>query len=397
MPYLPQINITEKAARWIRKGNPWVFDGSITSNDEALTTGQIVLVRDEDGVPLGLALYEKESPIKLRMFLKDWTGFDERLWLRQTIVRSITKRTSILDSSTNACRLIHGENDGMPGLVVDKYEKNLVIKLYSRVWFGRLTQIVDILTEVTDCQRITLRLARNIYQSKSTDFYDGQVLKGDSKVGLVRFKESGFEFYADIILGHKTGFYLDQRENRRMLLSLIRGRRLLNLFSYTGAFGVYGAAGGIETVVDVDISEPALELAHHHFIKNKSRYKCKFAHHHTIKADVFEFLETGRESYDVVVVDPPALAQSKSDVRRALIAYGRLSYNAAKLVRKNGLLVMCSCSAFVPAGIFFKQVKDSIKAARGHFKVLAQTGQPLDHPAAFPEAKYLKAVFAEIY
>ena len=304
------------------------------------------------------------------------------------------RRTGILDSETNGLRWINGESDSFPGLVLDQYADSFVLKLYSAVWFSRFEEILDILREELRPQRLILRLSRNL-QTVARNYSDSSTLIGAPPEGPVVFLESGLRFESDVLKGQKTGFFLDQRENRRAIGKLSRGKDVLNAFSFSGGFSVHAARGAARSVTDVDISAHALESARRNFALNERAAAA--TKHHCIQADVFEWVRTApAESYDVVILDPPSLAKREAERAGAITAYANLTTAGLRLVRRGGILLCCSCSAHVSGEEFFGAVQKSATRSGRKFQVMETRREPPDHHASFREAEYLKAIYLQV-
>jgi 23S rRNA (cytosine1962-C5)-methyltransferase len=226
---------------------------------------------------------------------------------------------------------------------------------------------------------------------------DGQVLIGRPLSSPVVFLETGLRFEAEVLRGQKTGFFLDQRENRRRVEGLAAGRHVLNVFSFAGGFSLYAARGGARSVTDLDISPHALQAAHRNFALNRLNPQIDACPHHTIQADAFDWIEASTSpDYDLIILDPPSLAKREAERARALQAYRRLTSGAVRRLRKDGILVASSCSAHVSAQEFFDAVGQAVRTAGRGFSELSTTRHPADHPATFPEAEYLKSIYLRL-
>jgi 23S rRNA (cytosine1962-C5)-methyltransferase len=362
---------------------------------------------------LGIGLFDPGSPIRVRIL---YTGSRRPLdaaWWRGHLEQSVNRRRGLFDARTTGYRCCNGESDGWPGLVLDRYDTTLVLKLYTAAWLPRLAEIAELIDAQCPNERIVLRLSRNI-QAKAgeTDLVqsheglqapaggvrpaDGQVLTGAALDGRVRFQESGIWFEADAARGQKTGFFLDQRENRRRVESLAGGRAVLNAFSFSGGFSLYAARGGASSVTDVDISAHALESARLNKALNQGDRAMRACPHETVQADVFEWLRGGfARQFDLVILDPPSLARREGQRADALRAYGRLIRSATERLRRGGILVASSCSAHVSAAEFFTVARQTARQSRRGFREIETTGHPPDHPATFPEAEYLKCMYLQ--
>jgi len=342
----------------------------------------------------------------------------DRQWWRERAELATSRRVGLFDATTNGFRLINGESDGWPGLVVDRYAETLVIKLYTQAWLPRLAEILAAISEATELEsgqpcpdnagkrtadkavrspiRAVLRLSRNIqdHAVRGWNCRDGQMLAGTPLDKPIIFLENGLRFEADVIRGQKTGFFLDQRENRKRIGSLASGGTVLNAFSFTGGFSVYAAAGGATSVTDLDISAHALAGGRRNFALNGENTNVTACVRHEIKADAFGWLDqNSSEAFDLVILDPPSLAKREAERAGALEAYSRLAALGIKHLRPNGLLLACSCSAHVSAPEFFAAVRAAANKSRRRWQEIETTGHAPDHHAAFKEAEYLKAFY----
>jgi 23S rRNA (cytosine1962-C5)-methyltransferase len=301
---------------------------------------------------------------------------------------------------TTGCRLIHGENDGWPGLVLDRYDTTLVLKLYTAAWLPRLDETLALIKEKIPCERIVLRLSRNIQsfaERRSPTRRDGEMIfqkhAGSETGAPVIFFENGIRFEADVVRGQKTGFFLDQRENRREVESLALGRRVLNAFSFSGGFSVYAARGGATSVTDLDISAHALASAKRNFALNQNFPAVAACRHEAVQAEAFEWIEKTREKFDLIVLDPPSLAKRAAEREGAVRAYERLNSQGIETLAREGILVAGSCSAHVSAAEFFDAVRRAALKSGRKFSELKTLRHPPDHPATFKEAEYLKVIY----
>jgi 23S rRNA (cytosine1962-C5)-methyltransferase len=387
-----KLRVTPDAERVLRGGHPWLFSESIREQNREGQLGEYAVIYDRQDRFLGIGLFDPNSPIRVRMLHVGKPQKLDATWWKQHLDQSIQKRQGLFDSLTTGYRLCHGENDDWPGFVLDRYDTTLVLKLYSAAWFTHLEGILSLLLAVFPQHRIVLRLSRNI-QEASTALRDGMVLQGEPLNGPVVFQESGLRFEADVLRGQKTGFFLDQRENRRKVEALSRGRPVLNAFSFSGGFSLYAARGGAKSVTDLDISAHALESAKRNFALNASSVSCN---HELIQADAFEWLKEASESkFGLIVLDPPSLAKREAERGRAIEAYERLAKRASRLLEKRGVLVAASCSAHVSAEEFFNAIRHAANESRRRFTVLETTGHPPDHPIRIPEAQYLKCIYLQ--
>ena len=302
----------------------------------------------------------------------------------------------MFDLQTTGHRWISGENDGLPGLVLDRYASTLVLKLYSGVWLSFLHELLPIFVTEFAPECVVLRLSRNLQQiAAAAGFADGSALHGLLPPVPVVFHETGIAFEADVVKGQKTGFFLDQRENRRWVESVARGRRVLNAFSFSGGFSLYAARGGATSVTDLDISAHALASAARNFGLNKHLQEIERCRHDAVRADAFEWLAgSERSQFGLVVLDPPSLAKRELERAGAIEAYRRLARLGWQQLGPGGILVACSCSAHVSVEEFIGATLHGIRDGGGDPVEIHRAGHPPDHPATFREAFYLKCIAA---
>lgn len=390
-----KLHISQKAETILRTGHPWLFSDSIRDQSRPGTVGDLAIIYDRKNQFLGMGLFDPDGPIRVRMLHTGKPQQVDHVWWQQHLTAALDRRRKLFDSQTNGYRLCNGESDGWPGLVLDRYDSTLVLKIYTTVWLSRLNELVEIIAEQVPHERLILRLSRNI-QDKALPFTEGQFLRGAAPLEPVVFLESGIRFEVDGVRGQKTGFYLDQRENRRLVESLSQGRRVLNAFSFSGGFSLYAARGGAVSVTDLDISPHALTAANRNFDLNLHDPAIARCRHESVKADAFDWLNStaaAPRSFDLIILDPPSLARRESERLQAIRAYGRLARSAIELLRPKGILVACSCSAHVSTSEFLESVRNAATQSGRPFTELQTTGHALDHPATFPEANYLKAIY----
>lgn len=379
----------------MRGGHPWIFSDSVREQNREASTGELAVVFDRNDSFLGIGLYDADSPIRVRIVHRGKPAtIDSAFWAAR-LRDACARRAGILNSETNGLRWINGESDFFPGLVLDQYADTFVLKLYSAAWFPRIEEMIGVIRDQFTPGRLILRLSRNIRAAADAfSITDASTVIGEAPASPVVFLESGLEFEADVLKGQKTGFFLDQRENRRAIGELSHGKDVLNAFSFSGGFSVYAARAGAMTVTDIDISAHALESSRRNFALNDST---KNTRHHCVQADVFEWLRTAEPNrYDVVILDPPSLAKREAERAGAIAAYANLAAAGLRLVRKGGVVLSCSCSAHVTAEEFFSTVEKSAGRSGRDYRVLMTRREPADHHAAFPEAEYLKAIYLQL-
>jgi len=393
------VRITADALRHVRAGHPWVFDDSIVSVSHAGAAGDLAVIFDSDRRFAAIGLYDPAGPIAIRVLHVGKPATIDAAFWEQAVTTARQARQPLVDAESPgrpAFRLINGENDHLPGLVVDQYDTTLVVKLYSPVWFAHLASVVDALRAVTGATSIVLRLGRNVADGDTFGLDDGDVISGAIPDGPVRFTEGGLTFEADVRTGQKTGHFLDQRANRLRVGRLAAGRDVLDVFASTGGFSVHAAAGGARSVHSVDISAPTLEAAERNMALNAARDEVVACDHTTEVGDAFEVmiaLSRAGADYDIVIIDPPSFAQKQASIDVAVRAYTRLTHIGLRLVRPGGIFVQASCSSRVSADLFYATVLDAADAAGRELRQMVRTGHDIDHPVTFPEGAYLKAGF----
>ncbi|MBE0410007.1 MAG: class I SAM-dependent methyltransferase, partial [Anaerolineales bacterium] len=302
--------------------------------------------------------------------------------------------------ATTGYRLVHGENDGFPGLVIDRYEETLVIKLYTLAWIPHLVDVIAALNQVVPGDRLLLRFSRALLDQANMlySLHDGLTLFGSALDRPVLFSENGLRFEADLQHGNKTGFFFDQRDNRAQVERLAAGKRVLDVFAYSGGFSVYAARGGAQEITSIDISRAALNAALRNIQHNRAIPEVASAQHTVTAGDAFEILSqmgANGQRFDLVIIDPPAFAQKQSQISKAISAYQRLTRLGLRVLQPGGILVQASCSSRVTANEFFNSINRAAQLAGRPLNELARSGHPLDHPIRFEQGAYLKCLFAK--
>lgn len=394
------LHVKPHAEAKLKSGHPWLFDASIVKQKpETGKAGDIAVIYDRHNRLLALGLYDPTSPIRVKVVhLGGGVRLDDGAWLMERVAQAVARRSPLAQSGiTNGYRLIHGENDGLPALILDRYAETLVLKLYSPIWLPYLEALQRaIIAAMPASERLILRLSRDLQKHKPT-LHDGQTLFGASLNAPVTFLENGLSFTADVLKGHKTGFFFDQRDNRLLASERANGRDVLDVFAYVGAFSVYCAWGGAKSVTSVDISAPALAQVQAHLALNVA--VTANTAHRVLAGDAFALLrDLHRQNarYDMLIIDPPTFASSQQDIPRALSAYRELARLGMPLLKCDGVFVMASCTARVSADDFFRAVNDGVRAGGRSLHEEARTAHALDHPISFPEGAYLKCLFGTV-
>ena len=389
---MPTVHLKSGEHRRIRSGHLWVFSNEIDSVDGHPEPGSVVRVVDAKGRPLGTGLASPHSLIAVRIFSR--AGDD---WSRKLLARRITDARALrerLRPGETSYRAVFGESDLLPGLVVDRYDEVLAVQSTTVGMETRLDEIVDVLTEVYEPRAVVLRNDAPMRTREGLPL-ETRVQSG-SVEGPVEIAQDGHSFLVDVLEGQKTGFYLDQRDNRRATAALARDEDVLDCCCYTGAWSVFMAGGGAKSVVAVDSSAPSLELARENLERNDAADRTEL-----VRGDMFNELAhfgRARRRFGVVVLDPPSLARSRRHVREALKAIRALNRLALRLVRPGGVLVSCSCSHVIHRDAFLHSVTGGAAEAGRTVRILETRGQSSDHPMllGLPETDYLTCLVLEV-
>jgi 23S rRNA (cytosine1962-C5)-methyltransferase len=381
----------------VLRHHPWIFSGAVKSVEGNPVDGQTVEVFTIDRKWLARGSYSSKSQIRVRLLSFDLDEHIDREFFRKRISAAILLRKGVEGfESTTACRLVNAESDGLPGIIVDRYSDFLVCQFLSTGAEFWKKDIVGLLAELWPCQ--------GIYERSDTDsrLKEGlaasvAVLYGQEPPKHIIIEEGTLKFKVDVHIGHKTGFYLDQRINRALVMNLSKNKDVLNAFSYTGGFGIAAGLAGAGHIVNVDTSQEALDLANENFqINGIDPGKVEY-----VKEDVFNVLRTFRDSrrqFDLIILDPPKFVASASQMDRGTRGYKDINLLAFKLLRPGGALVTFSCSGYVKPDLFQKIVADAAIDAGVNARIDKFLIQGPDHPLVlnFPEALYLKGLICTI-
>ena len=371
--------------------HPWVFTGAVERIEGNPDSGETIAVRSSHGAFLGWAAFSPQSQIVARIWDFAESARIDREFFRARLQRSIGMRSVLLNPPDNgAVRLVHGESDGLPGVVVDRYTDTLVVQLGSAGAYRWRDVLVELLRELTSAHAIFERSDADVLALEGLQRSLG-VRYGTLAVDPIVFEENGIRFRVDLQHGHKTGFYLDQRDNRALVRSLAAGREVLDCFCYTGAFSASALAGGATAVTAIDSSAESLAMAAAHMELN-GLADAQFA-----EADVFQMLRRLRDqgrSFDLIILDPPKFAPTAALAERAARGYKDINLYAFKLLRPGGLLLTFSCSGGVSRDLFQKIVAGAALDAGVEAQILRWLNAAPDHPVAlaFPEGEYLKGL-----
>jgi len=391
-----RIRVKPSVEGHVRWGHPWIYAESIREVNREGACGETAVIYDRKDEFLAAGLYDPHSPIRVRLLVRGKPENINTAFFKRRLQEATAKRKHFAREQTAGYRIVHGENDGLPGFVIDRYADTIVVKFYTAIWFIHWDVIRPLLEELFPGMRCVIRFSRNIQllAHEKMKWSDGQILMGKPLAGPVDFQENGIHFEADVLRGQKTGFFLDQRENRQKVRELSKGRRVLNLFSFTGGFSLYAAAGGARETTDIDISKHALDSARRNFELNSANAAVRASKNHFIKADALEWIaEDLKQSFDLVIIDPPSMAKRELEKTGAIRAYTRLARQGALRLYPGGILLAASCSAHVTEEEFFAAAREGVSSTGRAFEVIHQSAHPLDHPATYPEARYLKAIY----
>jgi 23S rRNA (cytosine1962-C5)-methyltransferase len=387
------VKLKPKKAIFLRRQHPWVFSGAIAEQAENLEDGDRVSVIDPSGQQLAIGHYQ-EGSIRVRILHRGAEAVPEDFWV-QSLRRAYASRQIILAGQkeiTNAYRLVHGAGDMLPGLVIDIYNGLAVIQCHSMGMYNERQEIAEALKAVLGDQlsSIYLRASKTLPQRFQAAAIDG-FLAGDQAEATV--SELGHTFKINAATGQKTGFFLDQRDNRQLLAYYAPGKSVLNTFCYTGGFSIYALKAGATQVDSVDVSAKAMALTE----ENVALNELTADRHQSITSDVLQYLRKQENPYDIVVVDPPAYAKSFNKRHRAVQGYKRLNAEAIRLVKPGGLLFTFSCSQVVDRQLFQDTIVAAGLEAGRSARVLHQLTQSADHPVNLfhPEGAYLKGLVVQ--
>ena len=376
----------------VLRGHPWIFSGAIDQTEGNADAAGIADVFDSERNWIARGLFSPKSQIRIRILTWQKEEIDGDFFSRR-ISRALSIRESILSGVTNAYRVLNGEGDFLPGLIVDRYSEFLVCQFFTAGMDCFKPLIVDALSNLLAAKGIFEKSEGRVRDEEGIEPSVG-VLAGEPPPELIAIEENGFKFVIDVRRGQKTGFFLDQRDSRAMLSTIARDKTILNCFSYSGAFSIYALGGGAKEVVSLDSSRPALELAERNLILNGFPIDGS----ELLKGDAFTYLKEGDSAFDIIVLDPPSLARKRSDIDAATGGYKFLNLHALRQVKPGGFLLTFSCSQHLSIDLFQKVVFGAAVDARRRVTILKRLGQPIDHPVSLhhPEGEYLKGLVLRV-
>lgn len=394
----PTITISEEGEKWLNKGQLWMYKNNIAYLDESIENGAIVKIINTRNEYMGTGFLSKQSHITVRILTKDEQAIIDRTFFKQRIQFAYDYRKTVEPNNLNNCRLIFGEADQLPGLTVDRYEEFLVTQIST---YG-MEQIKDMLYEVLlevvreDGQEIKAIYERNdIYvRTKEGLPQEKGFWKQNNSSTTTIINENGLKLHVDIENGQKTGYFLDQKDNRLLLRNIAHGKRVMDCFSHTGGFALNAAYGNADHVVAVDVSQTALDQGLENALLNGLENRISF-----VKADVFDYLDQcDQGQFDIIVLDPPAFTKSRRTIDHAYQGYKKINLKAMKLLGRGGYLITCSCSRFMEIDNFERMLKESAQEAGVTLRQVSVTQQHRDHPILWTMEKtsYLKFYIFQI-
>ena len=380
----PKVILKSGKEKSIQRRHPWIFSGAVYGVSREINDGEMVDVVDSKNQHLGTGYFSDKGSIVVRILTFGDETFSENFWADK-LQSAWYLRTQLLDFEvTNAFRVIHGEGDGISGLIIDYYDKNWVIQAHSTGVFLQMQQISEAIQAnfPDQCETIYCKSSGTL-PNTGTDYF----LFGNKAEAVA--KENNILFSVNWVEGQKTGFFLDQRDNRKLLGEFSKGKKVLNTFCYTGGFSIYAMSAGAELVTSVDISQKAVDLAASNMELNFPK-----ANHNAVADDVFNFMKEHTQQYDVIVLDPPAFAKSIKSKHTATQAYKRLNIAGLKALAPNGILFTFSCSQVIDDVLFYNTVAAAAIETGRNIRVLHKLEQGPDHPTNIyhPEGHYLKGL-----
>lgn len=385
------VTLKKGEGRALKAGGPWIFDNEIESIMGSFENGDIVLVRDFDGYPMGKGFINRNSKIRIRMMTRRSDAEIDRSFLKKRVQDAWEYRKKTVD--TSSCRLIFGEADFLPGFVVDKFEEVLVVQSLALGTDRMKETIIDLIKEVLGEDGIRIR---GVYERSDAKVRSQEGMErtkgfiGEPFDTLVEIVENGVKYQVDVKDGQKTGFFLDQKYNRLAVQKLCKGAKVLDCFTHTGSFALNAGIAGAASVTGVDASELAVRQAEENAKLNGLENRVKF-----ICEDVFELLpelEKKGEKFDVVILDPPAFTKSRNSIKNAVKGYREINLRAMKLVKDRGYLATCSCSHFMDYELFTQTIGQAARNAHRRLRQIEFRTQAPDHPILWGagDSYYLK-------
>jgi 23S rRNA (cytosine1962-C5)-methyltransferase len=389
---MPRVYLKQGRDRPVRNGHPWIFSGAIEVIEGDPGAAGIADVFDSEKHWIARGLFSPRSQIRVRVLTLEKEEVDREFFSRR-LSQALSIREKLLREVTNAYRIVNGEGDFLPGLIVDRYNEFLVCQFFTAGMDFFKPLIIDSLSSLLTVKGVFEKSEGRVRDEEGIEPSVG-VLAGELPPETISIEENGFKFVVDVRRGQKTGFFLDQRDNRAFLTTISREKKILNCFAYSGAFSVYALAGGAKEIVSLDSSRPALELAEQNLALNGF----EIGGSELLKGDAFTYLKECDTAFEMIILDPPSLARKRGDVGAATGGYKFLNLHALRHVRPGGFLVTFSCSQHLSIDLFQKVVFGAAVDAGRRVTILKRLGQPIDHPVSLhhPEGEYLKGLVLRV-
>ncbi|MBM3436933.1 MAG: 23S rRNA (cytosine(1962)-C(5))-methyltransferase RlmI [Bacteroidetes bacterium] len=394
---MPQVILKKSRERSVLQHHPWIFSGAVERTEDVAENGQTVGILSSQGEPLAMAAWSRDSQICARIWSFNPNQKIDTIFIRELIRHSVERRKSLFnDPGTNAFRLINAESDGFPGLIADRYDGYVVCQFLSAgAEYWRIT-VLEALQESINPTGIYERSDTESRLKEGLEKKSG-TLAGNEPPEIIQIVENGINYAVNIMAGHKTGFYLDQRDNRKILQPYSHRKEILNCFSYSGGFGISSLIAGAKHVTNIDSSSESLDL----LVQNLNLNGIGLSGSLQVEGDVFKILRTyrdSRKSFDIIVLDPPKFAESKSQLESALRGYKDINLLALKLLNPGGYLFTFSCSGHIVPELFLKIVSEAASDSGRKVELVRTLMQSADHPVilGFPESLYLKGLICRV-
>lgn len=386
------IRLNKSAEKLVKSGHPWVFESSIEKGpSEKMPDGRLCVIFDQrTNRPFAFGLWDSEEIIRIKILQRSNSLLLNINFWETQIQKALDKRIELL-KNVSGYRAINGENDEFPGLILDVYSSTGVVKIYSKIWKDYLDELIPLFLQIFNLKNLVIRFSRKLSKNSGFSYNEGEVVGESLLDEKITFEEYGVLFNAYPITGHKTGFFLDQRPNRYWVQQHSKGKRVLDVFSYVGGFGLHALKGGAQSLYSIDISQHAMEVAKENLLLNHFELN----QWTSICGDAFEEMQAlinSKKTFDLVIIDPPSFAKKASEVALALKKYRRLTELGAELTSSNGCLILGSCSSRVSVEDF-KTAHELALGKSGKWKLFKEIFHDIDHPIGFPEAAYLKTFY----
>jgi 23S rRNA (cytosine1962-C5)-methyltransferase len=386
------LYLQKDLVRAIKRGHPWVYNNALVEHPDA-PVGTWALLKDRKGKEVAWGFYDPQGQLSFRACIIHKKEMSTDWGTARLQTAKLARKHLIENPQTTAFRLVNGEGDGLPGLVIDIYGETAILQVDGAApeRFWNKEAVAQWLGSELPIQHV-------FYKPRRKEEISGVPLLGDIPPSPLHIKENGALYAVDVVAGQKTGFFLDQRDNRLRIRHVAKGKRVLNMFGYTGGFSINAGLGGATQVTTVDLSRPAIEMAQDNWAHNKLPPE----HHHGVVADAFDFFDdhSGQHGkFDISIVDPPSFAPSQETVKRAVDSYTRLYTSAIQRTQPGGIFCPSSCSSHIPHALFLEICTQAFSNARSRGFTLGIYGQAEDHPypLACPEMRYLKFAMFRVF